>query len=137
MGDEIGLDNERDVDPHADGRWLHRSPFPWDRAQLRHDPSAIEGRVYGQVRALIAARAALPALRASVEAVPLSTPSPSVFALLRPGAPRVCVVANFSPDPQPAPDPFPRSGERWDAITAAPVGDELAAYGVWWLVERL
>ena len=64
MGDELGLLNDRsyadDPDRAADNRWLHRPVMDWRVAERRHRPETIEGRVFADLRRLVAARAVHP-----------------------------------------------------------------------------
>src|SRR3954471_1994123 len=60
MGDELGLGNDdayRDDPARADdNRWMHRPPMDWDAAGRRHHPATVEGRLFGGLRRLVAAR---------------------------------------------------------------------------------
>ena len=49
----------------ADNRWMHRPWFDEAAAARRHDPDTVEGRVFGWLVALAAARRELPALHAA------------------------------------------------------------------------
>jgi amylosucrase len=81
MGDEIALRNDvhwADDPAHRnDNRWMHRPPMDWPAAARRAEPGTLEGRIFATLRALGAARAALPSLRgdATTTAVDLGTPS--------------------------------------------------------------
>ena len=87
MGDELAQDNDTTYldDPAlaADNRWMHRPFFDDAAASARHDPATVEGRVYGWIRALAAARADLPALHAAGESEVLEVDSPHVLAWRR------------------------------------------------------
>ncbi|MBR1684915.1 MAG: alpha-amylase family protein [Clostridia bacterium] len=52
-GDEIGRDNDRDYHLNSlkadDSRYLHRGNLPWDIAEKRKDPEAIEGRLHSSI----------------------------------------------------------------------------------------
>jgi amylosucrase len=83
MGDELAQGNDEDYrcDPTraADNRWMHRPRFDEAAAARRHDPSTVEGRVFGRLVALAAARRDLPALHAVGESAVLHVDSPHVL----------------------------------------------------------
>ena len=60
-GDEIAQENDYAYhdDPlkAADSRYLHRGDMDWQAAELRHDPSTPEGRIFTGIRRLEALRA--------------------------------------------------------------------------------
>ncbi len=60
LGDEIGTLNDysyqSDPAKAADSRWVHRPRADWARYARRHDPHAIEGRVYNGLRQIIQLR---------------------------------------------------------------------------------
>lgn len=60
LGDEIATLNDRSFakDPvkAGDSRWVHRSPFDWERAELRRDSTHPVGRVYQGLLRLIQLR---------------------------------------------------------------------------------
>jgi amylosucrase len=60
LGDEIATPNNYDFRQHAlkiaDSRWVHRSLFDWQRAEHRHDPETIAGRVFQGMLQLIQLR---------------------------------------------------------------------------------
>ncbi len=83
MGDEIGLTNDADWarDPaHSDdSRWMHRPPMDWAKAARRHDPDSLEGRLFGGLRSILAARRRTPQLRARFDTDIVDTGHPHVF----------------------------------------------------------
>lgn len=88
MGDEIGLGNDvhwADDPAHAgDNRWLHRPPMDWAAVRRGEaDPRSVEGRLVRRFRALAAARAALPPLRAGLPTTVLDAGDSVVFGYLR------------------------------------------------------
>ncbi len=97
LGDEIATLNdyryEDDPAKQHDSRWVHRAAFNWQRAEQRHDPQTIPGRLYGGLRHLIAQRRALPAL-AGHRTLFFHTGSASVLGYVRDQ--RLLVLANFS-----------------------------------------
>ena len=70
-GDELGQPNDPDwaSEPghEDDNRWAHRPRLDWTRAEHRHDPATVAGRVFGDVVALVRARASVPHLHGAVE----------------------------------------------------------------------
>ena len=106
MGDELGLRNDAGYADHpelaGDNRWLHRPWMDWDAAARRHDPAAVEGRLFAGLRALIAARRERPALHAGGAVEPVDTGNPHVFGYRREhdGRP-FSALANFSEFEQP------------------------------------
>jgi len=87
MGDEIGLRNDhgyRDVPEHAaDSRWLHRPRMDWAAAARRTDPTTVEGRIFGGLRAIIDARRASPELHAGYPLEIVDSGDRRVFAFVR------------------------------------------------------
>jgi len=103
MGDEIGLGNAAmpGTGEETDGRALHRPRMDWAAAARRHDPAAVEGRIFSDLQALIACRARTPALHADTPARALEGENPHVFMLRRSGARgRILMLANTSDSPQ-------------------------------------
>nr|WP_290665374.1 alpha-amylase family glycosyl hydrolase [Ardenticatena sp.] len=104
LGDEIGMlnDYEQARKPHhlGDSRWVHRVPTDWTRMERRHDPQALEGRIYAGFQRLIRIRRATPALGGNTLHV-IATGNPHVLAFAREHAGDVVlVVANFKEAPQ-------------------------------------
>ncbi|WP_156188147.1 amylosucrase [Arsenicicoccus sp. oral taxon 190] len=132
MGDELGMLNDRSylADPARaeDNRWVHRPAMDWLAAERRHDPTAVEARVFEGLQQLVRARQGLPQLHAQTPVEALDLGGDDVFALLRTGPRGHCLaLANLTDAPRHVSlhgfDRFgPLSGLR-DAIT----GDDL-----WW-----
>jgi len=105
MGDELaqGNDTSYQHDPAvaADNRWMHRPYFDEAAAARRHDPSTVEGQVFGWFRALVRARASLHALHAAGESAVLTPDSPHVLAWRRrhPRSGFFVGMANFAEQP--------------------------------------
>jgi amylosucrase len=105
MGDELAQDNDTghldDPALAADNRWMHRPFFDDVAASRRHDPATVEGRVFGWIKALGSARAALPALHAAGEGRVLDVDSPHVLAWHRrhPRSGHFVAMANFAEHP--------------------------------------
>jgi amylosucrase len=87
MGDELGLLNDRsyadDPDRATDNRWLHRPLMDWRVAERRHRPDTIEGRVFADLRRLIAARRGAPQLHAGMPLDILDSGDPGILAFAR------------------------------------------------------
>jgi amylosucrase len=70
MGDELALPNDDGYlhDPaHAqDSRWIHRPRMDWDLAERRHSGDTPAAQVFWGTKAILARRAATPALHAAV-----------------------------------------------------------------------
>jgi amylosucrase len=100
LGDEIATLNdptyEEDPEKIGDSRWLHRAPFDWGRAELRHDPETIPGRVYHGLLRLLQLRTQNLAFRRSETEI-ADTGNSRVFGFLRSTEQdAVFVLANFS-----------------------------------------
>lgn len=101
LGDEIGTLNDysydQDPDKVGDSRWLHRAPFDWQRAELRHDPSTVEGRVYHGILRFLRLRTQTPALGFGSGTEIADTGNPHVLGFIRSNRDHsIFVVANFS-----------------------------------------
>jgi amylosucrase len=87
MGDELALPNDpswaAEEGHGGDNRWAHRPRMPWAAADLRHDASTVQGRVFEALQHLVAARAGLAQLHASVAAQVLEPTDPGVLPVLR------------------------------------------------------
>jgi amylosucrase len=102
MGDELAMRNDHSyqADPALadDNRWMHRPPMDWTAAARRHDGTTLEGRVFGWMRRLVAARLDLLALRTGGEREILGTDNDAVFAWRRrhPRSGTFVGLANFA-----------------------------------------
>jgi amylosucrase len=105
MGDELALRNDAGylADPELapDNRWMHRPLMDWAAAARRHDPSSVEGRVFGRLQALGAVRRSLPALRGGAEPTVVDAGNERVLVWRRrhPRSGAFVGLANFSPLP--------------------------------------
>ena len=147
MGDEIALLNDygyRDVAEHRDdSRWIHRPRMDWDRAARAADPATPEGQVLDGTRAILRARAGLPALHGAVPTRILHPDSAQVFAFARlaPTGAVLCLF-NFSETTQMIPADWLRAqgAVRFhDLLSGRDVGLHdgqmaLLPYGRVWLV---
>jgi amylosucrase len=100
LGDEIGTLNDysyRDHPQHKrDSRWAHRPVANWDAYARRHDPQAIEGRVFQSLKALITLRKSHPVFSGG-ELEMIATENVHVLGYMRSFAgQRAIVFANFS-----------------------------------------
>ncbi|CAN5583854.1 alpha-amylase family glycosyl hydrolase [soil metagenome] len=100
LGDEVGWLNDysyrSDPAKTTDSRWVHRPPIDWDKLEHRHDPASVEGRIYAQIRHLIALRKGQSGFGgAQMEVINLG--NDHVFAYLRTHTDqRIVVLANFT-----------------------------------------
>jgi len=83
MGDEIGLPDDAnwqdDPDHAGDSRWMHRPLMDWNRADRRHDPHSVEGRLFDGLVRIVAARRATPQLDAGYDTDIVSSGHPRLF----------------------------------------------------------
>jgi len=105
LGDEIAMLNDYtyDTDPEKTGdtRWLHRAAFDHERAELRHDPLTVPGRVYHGLLRLIRLRTQNRAFRGTEMEV-ADTGNDHVLGFLRSHGDSVAfVLANLSDTEQP------------------------------------
>jgi amylosucrase len=148
LGDEIGTCNDYGyaADPHkaGDSRWVHRPPFDWASCERRHDPESVEGRIFGGLQQLIAARKAHPVLAGGDMEV-VHTGNGGVFGYVRrTGTSRLLVLANFTEREQRLHDNDVRVAGQGYAFedlvsgTAVTLDGELvlAPYALLWLVAN-
>ncbi len=100
-GDEIGQLNDYEYifspGKKDDSRYLHRSPFRWDLAELADDPETIQGRISSAIEALHRARETMPEFDDDAEVSTWHTGNSSVFALRRQSGGRTLLcVFSFS-----------------------------------------
>jgi amylosucrase len=105
MGDELGLLNDpsylEDEERRDDNRWMHRPVMDWSAAARRADGSSVEGRIFGGLQRLVAARRATRAIHVQGVSEPVWTGNDHVFGLKRSQAgARLLVLANFTASPQ-------------------------------------
>src|SRR5215212_4453105 len=149
MGDELALPNDPGwaaEEGHGDdNRWAHRPRMPWAAADLRHDRSTVQGRVFEGLQRLVRVRSELPHLHASVAAEVLEPSDPGVLPVLRehPEGPLLGlynVTATWRHWPSSRLRELGLEGAL-DALTGEPVplggdGDVwLPPYGACWLVQ--
>lgn len=149
MGDEIGLLNDlsylQDPSRKDDNRWTHRPPMDWKKAERRHEPSTVEERIFGGIRALIEARKRTPHLHAATPTHVLDPYDNRVFAYVRPHplGPLVA-VHNFTEHDQHFSGDLPRSQgvyNFYDRVSGRPLNIEsgdtvrLGPYGSVWITD--
>jgi amylosucrase len=106
LGDEIGILNDysyvEDPAKTSDSRWVHRPRIDWAQMARRHDPTTLEGRIFGGMQHLIKLRKATPAFAGNDMHV-INLGNDHIFAYVRTGrqGERVLVLANFSEHTQP------------------------------------
>jgi amylosucrase len=87
MGDELALTNDThwasEPSHESDNRWTHRPRMPWDVASLRGEAGTATGRMFSVLRHLIAVRAHLPHLHASVTSEIPELSDPGILPVLR------------------------------------------------------
>jgi amylosucrase len=102
MGDELAMLNDaaylRDPDHAADNRWMHRPVMDWSAALQRTESASIEHRVFSNMRALVSARGAEPALHGNgrTHMVPLNDRRLAAFTRRAPSGELFVMIANFS-----------------------------------------
>lgn len=146
MGDELGLSNSAtyayDEQKMNDTRWIHRPAMDWERANLRHDYSTVEGKVFAGFQRLVHARRTTSSLRSGGVVSTFATGSEGVLGVRRhhPVHGPVVLLASCTPHASVVhPVGSPPAGERWfDALNGDLVaGDEawvLDGYCSRWLV---
>jgi len=105
MGDEVGLLNDdsylQDPEKANDSRWLHRPRMDWAKVDKRHDPHAVEGRLFSGLLKLIKVRKSNPLLHNFASYQPMWTDNVHVLAFGRMRHDgNLLVLANFHEHPQ-------------------------------------
>jgi len=138
LGDEIATLNdysyERDPVKAEDSRWVHRPAFDWQRAERRHDPQTVEGRIFQTLCRLIQIRKCTPAFANGTTEF-FDTGNEHILGYVRGG--QILILANFSETEQ---------GLSWkpqpatDLISGATYGGDrvviLAPYQFLWLAQQ-
>jgi len=110
-GDAIGMLNSREylADParRDDNRWLHRSTFDWDKAELRNQTGTVENRIFQALKKIIALRKEVAAFSDfdNRKLLNVSNRNLLVFSRADPQNSRsqVLVMGNFNVEPQSLP----------------------------------
>ncbi len=100
MGDEVGLLNDyayvQDPVKANDSRWLHRPSMDWSKADKRHNPGTIEGRIYQGLLHLIRVRKSTSLLHSFAVMHPMWTDNDHVWAFRRVRPHKsIMLLANF------------------------------------------
>ena len=138
-GDEVGQLNDytyhSDPDKAVDSRYLHRGDFDWEKAQLRHDPDACQGRIWQGLRRLEQIRAEEAVFRADAKVSTFDTGSDHVLGVCREmGDVRFLGLFNFSEHPVSVSLP---EGQWKDLLSPKCSAEDmlaLSAYGFHWLM---
>ena len=112
MGDEVGLLNDsaylQDPEKANDSRWMHRPRMDWAKVDRRHDPDAVEGRLFAGLLKLIRVRKSSPALHNFALYQPMWTDNEHVLAFGRQRHDgNLLLLANFHEHPQSVQDDLP------------------------------
>ncbi|HEY9097571.1 MAG TPA: amylosucrase [Thiobacillus sp.] len=107
-GDEIGMLNSQEylADParRDDNRWMHRSTFDWDKAELRNQSGTVESRIFQALKKIIALRKEVAAFSDfdNRKLLDVSNRNLLVFSRADPQNSRsqVLVMGNFNVEPQ-------------------------------------
>jgi len=149
MGDELGMLNDpnylQDPEKARDSRWLHRPAMDWIKAERRHDPGSIEGRLFSGLCRLIETRRAHPQFHNFALFHPMWTDNTHVLAFARRRHDgHLLVLANFSEHPQSTQGELPYhaglAGQPIDLLAQGTIADTvdgriwLDPYGLRWLV---
>ena len=100
-GDEVGQLNDYmyhcDPERQQDSRYIHRGAFDWSAAELQHDLSTRQGKLFAALRRLEKIRAAKDAFRSDADVSLVETGSDRVLGILRSyGNGRILALFNFS-----------------------------------------
>ena len=140
LGDEIGTLNDysyRDDPARApDSRWAHRPRMDWARAERRHDPASVEGRLFQGLRHLVGLRKETLAFAGSeMEVVDVGGDHVFAFRRRHQGE-EVLVLANFD-ERAVETGPLPGVCAARDLVSGENVlpgrGLRIPAYGCLWL----
>ncbi len=141
MGDEIALGNDESylLDPRlqAEGRWLHRPPMDWPRAEGR---AGAGGRIFADLRHLGGAARDLNRLGVSGRAAPIALDPAAILAFARlDGRPFLC-LANLSGAAVSVDRPEGFKGKGFDLLTGQRLEAAsmlLVPYQVlWWVADQ-
>ena len=100
-GDELGTTNDysylNEAEKRSDSRWLNRPVQDWERAALAKSPKGIPGRIFNQIKHLIALRKKLPVFADSELPVLHEPNNPHIFVFERQAkqVKNVLVLCNF------------------------------------------
>ncbi|MBQ8161657.1 MAG: alpha-amylase family protein [Clostridia bacterium] len=103
-GDEIGQENDETyhLDPLKadDSRYLHRGTFDWGKAELRSDPTTVQGALFGGIRHLEELRRTTPVFDGSAQCHVLETGQDALLGIARYSrGQQLIALFNFSEEP--------------------------------------
>ena len=139
-GDEIGQLNDwsykDDPSRAADSRNIHRSPFNWDAASHRHDPSTVQGQIFEGLQKMKTLRSQHDAFNTDARVYTMDTGDNGVLCLVREyGGERLYCVYNFTNYVKDLAMPA-FTGKEEDLFTGVHAGQGkllLPEYGYMWL----
>ncbi len=139
-GDEIGQLNDwsykDDPSRAADSRNIHRSPFNWDAASHRHDPSTVQGQIFEGLQKMKTLRSQHDAFNTDARVYTMDTGDNGVLCLVREyGGERLYCVYNFTNYVKDLTMPA-FTGKEEDLFTGVHAGQGkllLPEYGYMWL----
>ena len=137
-GDEVGQLNDytyhADPDKAADSRYVHRGGFDWDKAELRKDPEALQGKLFAGLRKLERIRSEEAVFRADARVSTFDTGSHQVLGVCRELAgERLTALFNFSERSIPVEMEACALTDLVEQKSITEERIELPAYGFYWL----
>ena len=137
-GDEVGQLNDytyhADPDKAADSRYVHRGSFDWDKAELRKDPEAVQGKLFTALRKLERIRSEEAVFRADARVSTFDTGSHQVLGVCRElDGERLTALFNFSERTIPVEMEACRLTDLVEKKSITEERIELPAYGFYWL----
>jgi amylosucrase len=137
-GDEVGQLNDytyhADPDKAADSRYVHRGSFDWDKAELRKDPEAVQGKLFAALRKLERIRSEEAVFRADARVSTFDTGSHQVLGVCRElDGERLTALFNFSERSIPVAMEACALTDLVEKKSITEERIELPAYGFYWL----
>ena len=141
-GDEVARLNDysyhEDPAKAADSRYVHRGPFLWEEAALRHTPGTIQQKIFEGLQKMEQLRGELSVFTYGVPLWMSETWEPAVLCLIRQSEKeRLVSLFNFSDQPKTA--WIKEEGEFEDLLTGeilAGCDVPLPAYGMRWMLRQ-
>ena len=141
-GDEVARLNDysyhEDPAKAADSRYVHRGPFLWEEAALRHTPGTIQQKIFEGLQKMEQLRGELSVFTYGVPLWMSETWEPAVLCLIRQSEKeRLVSLFNFSDQPKTA--WIKEEGEFKDLLTGeilAGCDVPLPAYGMRWMLRQ-
>lgn len=137
-GDEVGQLNDytyhADPDKAADSRYVHRGGFDWDKAELRKDPEARQGKLFAALRKLERIRSEEAVFRADARVSTFDTGCHQVLGVCRElDGERLTALFNFSERAIPVAVDVRGLKDLVEKKSITEERIELPAYGFYWL----